>query len=81
MPIIDSSLYTPEIGGQGHPCPRTTVSAAVRGHGRGHGYLKNRDRGHGRGHGHRFFCNRGHGRGHDHLLFQKVIFYWNLKGL
>ena len=73
MPIIDSSLYTPEIGGQGHPCPRTTVSAAVRGHGRGHGYLKNRDRGHGRGHGHRFFCNRGHGRGHDHLLFQKVL--------
>ena len=58
-----------EIGGHGHPCPRTPVSAPVH----GHGHLKNRDRGHGRGHGHQFFCNRGHGRGHDHLLFQKVL--------
>ena len=45
-----------EIGGHGHLCPRTTVSALVRGHGRGHGHLKNQDRGHGRGHGHRNNC-------------------------
>ena len=35
---------------RGQPCP-------PRGHGRGHGHLKNQDRGHGRGHGHRNFCN------------------------
>ena len=48
-------ILVAEIGGHGHPCPRTTVSTLVRGHGRGHGHLKNQDRGHGRGHGHEFF--------------------------
>ena len=58
-------IYPPEIGRHGHPCPRTTVSTLVR----GHGHLKNQDRGHGRGHGHRNFCNRGHGRGHGLQIF------------
>ena len=51
VPHDKESRHRPEIGG--HLCPRTTVSALVRG----------------RGHGHRNFCNRGHGRGHGLQIF------------
>ena len=41
--VLTTCELQAEIGGHGHPCPRTTVSALVR----RHGQLKNQDRGHG----------------------------------